>query len=103
MILLSETCPAKHRHERRASPSIITVQQPHVPRSHPRFTPKVPTCSLNTSSKIALEGISSSTDFPLTSADQISFGAWGVIGTYSVPTTLLTHQDVNKDAYQYRD
>jgi len=49
-----------------------------------------------------LEEINPSNASPLTCADHISDGALGVIGTYSVPTTLLTHQDVGKDAYQYR-
>jgi len=67
-----------------------TAQQPHVPKSQPRFTPSMPTSSRRTSSKMALDGAMAWTSCPLTVADQIVFGADGIIVTCSFPTMFLT-------------
>jgi len=67
-----------------------TAQQPHVPKSQPRFTPSMPTSSRRTSSRMALDGAMAWTSCPLTVADQIVFGADGIIVTCSLPTMFLT-------------
>ena len=67
-----------------------TAQQPHVPKSQPRFTPSMPTSSRRTSSKIAFDGAMAWTSCPFTVADQIVFGAEGIIVTCSFPTMFLT-------------
>ena len=67
-----------------------TAQQPQVPKSQPRFTPSMPTSSRRTSSKMALDGAMAWTSCPFTVADQIVFGADGIIVTCSFPTMFLT-------------
>ena len=67
-----------------------TAQQPQVPKSQPRFTPSMPTSSRRTSSKMAFDGAMAWTSCPLTVADQIVFGADGIIVTCSFPTMFLT-------------
>ena len=71
------------------TPSIITVQQPHVPRSQPRFTPSVPTLSRRTSKRTALLGARTSNGRPFTvAAHRFPSGA-GIIETCSSPTMVV--------------